>query len=95
MDGKDTAHASSYGSYFVIWIALLILTSLSIMFAKMGLGAFGILMVLIITPIKAYLVLNWFMHLKDEGPLIKNMFSAVLLTLVIFIGLTFSDVFTR
>ena len=46
-------------------------------------------------PIKAWLVLNWFMHLKDEGALIKNMFSAVLLTLVIFIGLTFSDIFTR
>ena len=97
MDSKETHehHIGSYTSYVVVWFGLLILTALSVMFARMGLGAFGIFMVLLITPVKAWLVLNYFMGLKHEGPLLKNMFSAVLITLVIFIGLTFTDIFTR
>jgi len=96
MDRNDTRHEpQSYTVCVVIWLLLLIMTALSVMFAKMGLGAFGILMVLLITPAKAMLVLNYFMHLKQEGPLIKSMFSGVLITLVIFIALTFADVFTR
>jgi cytochrome c oxidase subunit 4 len=96
METNHTHHEpQSYTVCVVVWILLLVMTALSVMFAKMGLGALGILMVLIITPAKAMLVLNYFMHLKSEGPLIKNMFSGVLITLVIFIALTFADIFTR
>jgi cytochrome c oxidase subunit 4 len=96
MQEHDTHHEpQSYTLLVVIWIILLILTALSVMFAKMGLGAIGILMVLLITPAKAILVLNYFMHMKNEDPVIKYMFSGTLITLVIFIGLTFADIFTR
>ena len=60
MEKKGTRHhASSYTGYAVVWFTLLILPSLSVMFAKMGLGSFGIFMVLLITPVKARLVSNF------------------------------------
>ena len=97
METSDaTAHAPlSYTTYVVVWFTLLILTALSVLFARMGLGAVGILMVLVITPVKAWLVMDYFMHLRHEGVLLKDMFASVLLTLVVFIALTFSDLFTR
>ena len=55
----ETQHElQSYSVCTIVWLALLIMTALSVMFAKMGLGAFGIFMVLLITPAKAMLVLN-------------------------------------
>ena len=91
------AHPAQHGYnvYFVIWFGLLILTALSVMFARMGLGATGILAVWLITPCKAWLVLSYFMHLRDEKPFLRHFVAAALATLIIFIALTFADVFTR
>jgi cytochrome c oxidase subunit 4 len=47
---------------------------------------------LTITPIKAGLVLYFFMHLKYEDPLLKGVLFTALFTLLIFLVLLFSDV---
>jgi cytochrome c oxidase subunit 4 len=47
---------------------------------------------LTITPIKAGLVLYFFMHLKYEDPLLKGVVFVALSTLLIFLTLLFSDV---
>jgi cytochrome c oxidase subunit 4 len=93
---QTTTHPPlSYTTLVVVWFALLILTALSVLFARMGLGSAGILLVLLITPVKAWLVMDYFMDLRHEGALLKVMFASVLVTLVVFIALTFSDLFTR
>ncbi|MEK7382861.1 MAG: cytochrome C oxidase subunit IV family protein, partial [Elusimicrobiota bacterium] len=50
---------------------------------------------LTLTPLKAGLVLYYFMHLKYEGPLIKGMVAVALATLVIFISMMFLDIAFR
>jgi cytochrome c oxidase subunit 4 len=50
---------------------------------------------LTISPVKAWLVLYYFMHLGSEGPLLKMVFLATLLTLLTFFVLLFSDLAFR
>lgn len=46
---------------------------------------------MLVTPVKALLVLYYFMHLRFEKPLIQGMVLFVILSLVFAIGLTFFD----
>ena len=57
----------------------------------LGIGRWGLLATLFISPIKAGLIFYYFMHLKYERPLLKVMVFGVLATLVIFVGLMFTD----
>jgi cytochrome c oxidase subunit 4 len=50
---------------------------------------------LVITPLKASLVLYFFMHLKYEKILLKTMVFVALSTLVIFLALLFLDISFR
>jgi cytochrome c oxidase subunit 4 len=61
----------------------------------MHLGALSVLTALTIASIKALLVLMFFMHLKYERPIFRAMFMVAVITLTVFIGLTFFDVAFR
>jgi len=50
---------------------------------------------LVITPLKAGLVMFYFMHLKFEKTFLKVMVIITLGILIVFIGLTFSDISYR
>jgi cytochrome c oxidase subunit 4 len=84
-------------TYFWVWLALVILTGLTVSVAGRGMGRWSIAVVLAIASAKAALVLNYFMHLKDEkgSRLLKWMVPGVLAILVLFIGFTFFDVAFR
>ncbi|NWG03331.1 MAG: cytochrome C oxidase subunit IV family protein [Syntrophaceae bacterium] len=85
-----------YRTYILVWLALVILTGITVSMAGMDLGLLSIAIVLIIAAIKSGLVLSYFMHLKYEtGLLFKLMIPIVLAALTVFIGLTFSDVAFR
>lgn len=85
----------SYGTYIMVWLALLILTGLTITVAGLNLKNFAIVAALFIAGFKSTLVLNYFMHLKFESPLFKNMVYVSIFTLVIIITLTFTDILFR
>jgi len=86
----------NYGTYFRVWVGLVILTGITVSVAGMQLGRWAIVLPLFIAGAKSGLVLNYFMHLKSEKELIfKLIIPGVLAVLVVFLSLTFSDVAFR
>lgn len=96
MENKPAEHVLiGYGTYIMVWLALLMLTSLTVTVAGLNLQNFAIVAVIFIAGFKSILVLNYFMHLKYESALFKNMVFLAVFTLVIIIGLTFTDISFR
>src|SRR5512143_176240 len=78
-----------------VWIALLILTGVTITAAQMHMGEWSMLANLLIASTKASLVLWFFMHLKYEKRIFKMLFLVPIATITIIIGMTFFDIWYR
>jgi cytochrome c oxidase subunit 4 len=92
----DTQHQPvGYGVYFLAWLTLVLLTSITTTAAGMDFGRVSVFVALVIAGIKTTIVLYLFMHLKYESRLFHIIVFIVLVTLVIFIGLTFTDILFR
>jgi cytochrome c oxidase subunit 4 len=82
--------------YILIWATLMLLTAVTVATAGMNLRKITIIVCLGIAAFKSTLVLLYFMHLRYENrTVIKLIIPIAIITLAIFIGGTFSDVFTR
>ncbi len=92
---EEHAHIVPYKTFAIVWIALLILTGITIAVAQYNLGALNIWVALGIATLKSGLVVAVFMHMKYENRLFKLALFAALAILAIFIGLTFFDVLYR
>lgn len=93
-----SAHSpsSSLRTYFVIWIALLAGTALTVTAARIDLGPFNAAVALTIATIKATLVALFFMHVKGlSEKLTKLVVISALFFLLILLGLSMSDYATR
>jgi cytochrome c oxidase subunit 4 len=88
-------HIISYGKLTAIWLALLALTALTVGITRLDLGAYKVLAALTIACLKAGLVIAVFMHMQYEGRLLRWLLFLALVTLAIYIGLTFFDVLYR
>jgi cytochrome c oxidase subunit IV len=84
-----------YGSLMLIWAALVVLTLLLVGASAWLGGAAAVIAMLLITPTKASIVSYFFMDLREAGKTIRNMVFAVITTMVVFIGLLFSDYLYR
>lgn len=84
-----------YRTFILIWIALLILTGITIAVSRIDLGHWNIWVALGVASIKSSLVIFVFMHLRQESKLFKIGLLVMLTILAIFIGLTFFDVLYR
>ena len=82
-------------TFVLIWLALLVLTGVTIKAAQMRMGELSMLANLLIASTKASLVLWFFMHLKYEHRLLKLLFFVPIATITIIIGLTFFDIWYR
>lgn len=82
-------------TFVLIWLALLVLTGVTIKAAQMRMGEWSILANLLIASTKASLVLWFFMHLKYEKMFFKLLFIVPIATITIIIGLTFFDIWYR
>ena len=83
-------------TYIFVWAALMLLTALTVATASMNLRKVTIIVCLGIAALKSTLVLLYFMHLRFENSVvIKLVIPIAIVVLAIFIGGTFSDVFTR
>jgi len=92
---EEEAHVVSYRTYILVWIGLLILTTVTILAAQVDLGAWNIWLALGIATVKSALVVLFFMHMKYEHWLLRLFFLGALATLAIFIGLNFFDILYR
>lgn len=88
-------HIVSYIKLTGIWLALLTLTALTVGITRFDLGGYRVVAALTIASAKAGLVIAMFMHMKYEGRLLRWLLFLTLLTLAIFIGITFLDVLYR
>jgi cytochrome c oxidase subunit 4 len=86
----------TYARYALVWIALLVLTAVTVATARLDFGRIGIGVVLAIAATKSVLVLLYFMHLRwEKRLLLKILVPIAIATLAIFIGLTYTDVLNR
>jgi cytochrome c oxidase subunit IV len=89
------SHIIGYGKLTAIWLLLLFLTALTVWVSRQDLGIGHVWGSLAIASAKAGLVIAFFMHMRYEGRLLRWLLFVALLTLAIFIGLTFFDVLYR
>ncbi|HUI67519.1 MAG TPA: cytochrome C oxidase subunit IV family protein [Nitrospirota bacterium] len=82
-------------TFVLIWLALLVLTGLTIKAAQMRMGEWSMIANLLIASTKASLVLWFFMHLKYEKLFFKLLFFVPIATITIIIMLTFFDIWYR
>jgi len=88
---KEKHYIVSYLSHTWIWVALLILTFLTVASVTVDLKNFVVFAALLIATIKASLVVIYFMHLKFDSKILSFMLGLVMLVFVAFIVLTFVD----
>ncbi|PLX85429.1 MAG: cytochrome-c oxidase [Desulfuromonas sp.] len=92
----DDTHAPvPYRTFILIWLALLILTAITVAVSRVDLGALNVWVALGVASIKSSLVIFFFMHLRQESRLFKLGLLVMLMILAVFIGMTFLDVLYR
>ena len=85
-----------YKTYILVYAALVCLTAITVTSASLDLGRIAIVIVLCVAGTKSVLVLLYFMHLRYERRLlVKVLIPIVVVTLAIFIGLTYTDILYR
>ncbi len=91
----DEHHIISFGKLTAVWATLLFLTAVTILVTRFDLGGLKVICALTVACTKAGLVIAFFMHMKYENRLMQLLLFVALVTLAIFIGLTFFDVLYR
>jgi len=94
MSGNNKHHIS-YGTYILVWIALLAFTSITVTIAGVNLGRYTLFIALTIAAIKSALVINIFMHIKFDEPIFKTFLGISGATLLVIFLLTFFDFLYR
>jgi cytochrome c oxidase subunit 4 len=88
---ENIQHAHSYSIYVLVWLALMILTGVTVAVAGINFGALTIAAALVIASVKTYLVLSIFMHLRIEQKVFRVFVFVAFLFFLISIVLLFSD----
>lgn len=89
------SHSISYGTYIMVWLGLVALTAVTVSVAGFEFGGVTIIIALLIASVKSLLVGNYFMHLKFEKVIFKVFIAVCIITFLIMIILTFSDLSFR
>ena len=96
MKPEEEIRNARYKTYALVWMILVILTGMTFSVAGMELGGWTVLIALAIAGTKSGLVLNYFMHLRSEKPLIfRVIIPLVIAVFLVFIILTFADLAFR
>jgi cytochrome c oxidase subunit 4 len=88
-------HSIGYGTYIMVWLGLVALTAVTVSVAGFEFGGITIIIALLIATVKSLLVGNYFMHLKFEKAIFKIFIAVCIVTFLIMIILTFSDLSFR
>lgn len=90
-ESNDKHHITGYGTYVLVWVGLLALTSITVTVAGVNLGMYTLLVALGIAAVKSALVINIFMHIKFEEKIFKLFLFLSAATLLVIFILTFVD----
>ena len=88
-------HITPVRTYVVIFLALMVLTAVTVAVAFMQLGPLNDIVAMGIAVTKACLVILYFMHVRQSSQLTKVVVLAGFLWLLFLIGFTMSDYLTR
>ena len=91
--GQEHEHGSA--AYYLVWIALLVLTGLTWWTGRMHLPKFGLALALIIASTKATLVVLFFMHLWEQKGVNRVTFAATMAFVAIMLMGIFGDILFR
>lgn len=95
-DNHNThAETTSWATYLLVFVALLILLALTVAVAYVDLGLLNPIITVTIAVAKALLILLFFMHLRHSSHLTWIVAAAGFFWLGILIVLTMSDFLTR
>lgn len=90
-----SGHISPKSTYYTIFVALAVLTAITIFVAFVNLGALNFPVALSIAIVKATLVVLFFMHVKYSSKLTKLIIGGAFFFLLTLFGLTLSDYLSR
>lgn len=82
-------------AFFLVYLACLVLLGATIGVAHLGLGALNPVLNLSIAAAKAFLIMWFFMHLREGSPLVRLVAFAGLFWLIILFGLVLTDWLAR
>ena len=91
----NSEHITPIPVYLLVFLALMVLTAVTVFVAFLDLGVLNDVAAMAIAVFKATLVVLYFMHVRYSTRLSKLVVVAGFLWLVILIGITLSDYFTR
>lgn len=96
-NSHEHAHISSYSEHFGTWIALCILTLMTVFVSAFGadLSTLTVLTAMLIATIKALAVALYFMHLKYEPRIYRAWIIVVMALFVFFLFMVLLDNITR
>jgi len=88
---NSVTHIPGYNHYLTVLIALLLLTTTSVLAISFHLGSVTVALALLIATIKGGLVMSFFMHLKSEYLLLRLLVLGVVLFYISIVLVTFID----
>lgn len=88
-------HIVSYATHIWVWVALLILTVITVASAHVDLKNLVVFTALLIATIKSSVVVVYFMHLKFDSKILSIMLGLTMVVFITFILLTFVDYTNR
>lgn len=92
---EDDTSAPSALAYVVVWIALIVLATVSLLLSDVVVGSGGLALSLIIATIKAALVAAFFMHLAHGRAVHRMAFAVAIAFLLLLVLGVIADVGTR
>jgi cytochrome c oxidase subunit 4 len=88
-------HVSPKGTYYAIFVSLMVLTAVTVGVAFINLGPFNFPVALSIAIVKATLVILFFMHVKYSSRLTKLIIGTGFFFLLVLFTLTLTDYLSR
>ncbi len=90
-----TNHNTSIYKHLLVWVSLLVFTSITVTVAGLNLGSYALIIAVTIAIIKSSLVLNIFMHIKYEDLIFKIFLTIGGFTIAVIFLLTSFDYLYR
>jgi cytochrome c oxidase subunit 4 len=92
---KDVYHITPFATYVKVFIALVVLTVITVLVSHLPLGGFHTLAAYGIATVKALLVMAYFMHLKFDSMTNRVVVASCLFFLLLLFAICFIDIATR
>ncbi|MCB0724787.1 MAG: cytochrome C oxidase subunit IV family protein [Ignavibacteriae bacterium] len=94
-DAHEEGHDVGYGTFVLIWLALIGLTAITVTIAGINLGSLALVVAIIIAMTKTSLVMNYFMHVKFDSTIFRIFILVCIIIFLTMILLTFTDLIYR